>query len=773
VRSGTIAFACGVLALCQLAVLPDPFLVELLPVALLLAAARPRGRLAALATAGFLWAVLRAGLILSGDLPPRLEGADLLLQGTVGSLPVRDGVRVRFRFLPERVRSPPDTWRAPGPLRLSWYGDAPDLRPGDRWLLTVRLKRPHGFMNPGGFDYERWLFGQHVRATGYVRAGAPHRYLGPARGHTVARLRARLAAHIDAALAGHPQHGVVKALAIGARDGIAERQWAVFRATGTGHLMAISGLHVGLVAAIAFWLGRVLWSVPGRTVAFVAAPRVGAVAGLLAALAYAALAGFSVPTQRALVMVGVVMAALLWRRSIQPTVSLAWASLLVLVLDPLAVLAPGFWLSFGAVAVILFGMCARIEARGLWWRWGRVQCLVALGLMPLTLVLFGEHPLVSPLANLIAVPWTGLVVVPLTLAGTALAPFAPAASAAVLSWAGDAAQLVWPLLTRLAELGLVYRAPAAPEPWALAAAGLGVAWLLLPRGAPARWVGGLWLLPLLLSAPPRPVPGAMAITLLDVGQGLAVVIRTHGHVLLFDAGPRYGAHFDAGRAAIVPFLRHHGVTAVDRFILSHGDADHAGGARSVLGGMRVGEVISNDVEAISGQTPAGTAAVPCRVGLRWHWDGIDFRILHPPAGYRGSDNEGSCVLRASGPGGSVLVPGDIEGEAEARLVRVYGPALASDVLIVPHHGSATSSTETFLDAARPRLALLAVGYRNRFKLPNAGVMGRYRARGVPVHATAREGALTVVLAPGHAPGPPRSHRARVRRFWHWTPADTE
>lgn len=764
-RSGTIAFACGVLALCQLRALPDPFVLELLPLALALAAVQPRWRWAALAAGGFLWGVLRAGLILNGDLPAQLEGKDVLMEGTISSLPVSDGVRTRFRFTPQRVLRPEGVWPAPGLVRLSWYDDAPALGPGERWRLTVRLKRPHGFMNPGGFDYERWLFQARIRATGYVRARAAHRRMGVASGYAVERVRHHLAGHIEAALGAHPQAGPVKALSIGARDRISERQWAVFRATGTGHLMAISGLHIGLISGVAFWLARWAWALGGRSTLLVAAPRVGAIAGLLAALAYAALAGFSVPTQRALVMVAIVMSALLLRRRVRPTVSLAWALLLVLALDPFAVLAPGFWLSFGAVAAILFGMSARVGARSLWWRWGRVQCVVALGLLPLTLLFFGEHPVAAPLANLIAVPWVGLVVVPVILAGAALSLAAPGPGGMVLGWGAEGLGLLWPLLQWLSDLDLVYRAPAPPA-WTLVAAVIGAVWLLLPRGAPARWLGGVWLLPLVLSAPARPAPGEMRVTLLDVGQGLAAVIRTRGHVLVYDTGPRYSARFDAGEAVLVPFLRHRGIRAVDRLVLSHGDNDHAGGARTLLREVTVREIVANT------PAPGGAGArppVPCRAGLRWHWDGVDFRVLHPPAGHAARDNDGSCVLRASAPGGSILLPGDIERAAEAALVRNAGGGLASDVVVIPHHGSATSSSESFLRAVRPRYGLLAAGYRNRFGFPHPQVAARYREHGVAVYDTARHGALTLVVAPGGVRAP-RAYRPGVRRFWHHAPS---
>jgi len=754
-RAGTLAFAAGVLLLVRLPALPDPFLVQFLPVLLLAATARSRVlRWPALAACGFLWALLRAALILQGDLPPALEGRDLRLEGVVASLPEGDGLKTRFRFEPVRA---PEAWRRPGTVRLNWYGEAPDLEPGQRWRLTVRLRRARGFMNPGGFDYERWLFRRGIRATGYVRAYAPNRLLGEAPGYAVTRLRHRLSGAIEHALGGHPQLGTVKALAIGARDRIREEQWDVLRATGTGHLMAISGLHVGLVAGAAYALARGLWSwCPGAALRL-AAPRFAALAGLLAAAGYAALAGFSVPTQRALVMVAVVMGAVLLRRNARPSASLAAALALVLILDPFAPLGAGFWLSFAAVALILFGMSGRLGARGVWWRWGRVQVLVGLGLLPCTLALFGEHPLVGPLANLVAVPWVSVTAVPAVLAGTAvLAPW-PELGAGLLGLGAGALALLWPYLEMLEGLGAVYRPSGAPSLWAVLAALPGVAWLLMPRGTPARWVGLAWLLPLVLAAPERPGPGVAHLTLLDVGQGLAAVVETRSHVLVYDTGPRYGPTFDAGRAVVVPFLRRRGIASVDRLVVSHGNTDHAGGLQGVMAGVQVAEVVS-------GEALPGLLARSCHPPLRWRWDGVDFRVFAAAVSAQG--NDASCVLHVQGAGGGILVPGDIERAAEAALVRRWGARLKADVLVVPHHGSRTSSTRAFLQAVAPRMALISSGYRNRFEFPHPDVMARYRGHGIALYGTARHGAISLRIHPERGVVGPELHRREARRFWH-------
>ena len=756
-RSGTIAFLLGVLLFQHLPGLPDAYLIQILPLLLVLSV-RPGLRLPALLGCGFLWALFRAALVLAHPLPVDLEGKDLTVDGVIASVPVRLGVKTQFVLKTNDVLGSSAAWHSPGRIRLNWYGDVPQLRPGERWLLTVRLKRPHGFMNPGSFDYERWLFQRGIVATGYVRDVDANRMIGVSEGHLIATARQHTQNKIDNALDGRQFVGIVKALAIGMRTDISDEQWRILRATGTAHLMAISGLHIGLIAGIVFFLIRTLWPLIGTPALFIAAPSCAAIGAILAALGYAALAGFSIPTQRALVMVVVTMLGILTRRNIPISVSLAWALILVLLLDPFAVLSPGFWLSFGAVAAILWGMSARLSVRNVWWRWGRVHWVVTLGIVPLTMVFFQQHPLLSPCANFFAVPWTGLVVVPLTLVGTGLAFTLPEIGAMVLGWGEGAVALMWPLLSGIADLDLVYTGLATPPLWAIGASVVGVALMLLPKGMPMRWLGTIWLLPLFLASPSRPGEGEIWFTLLDVGQGLAAVIRTREHTLLYDSGPRYSATFDAGRAVVAPYLHQQGIRAVNVLIASHGDNDHVGGLNGLLEGVKVDRIVGNVVSTTLPVTP-------CRAGMRWHWDGIDFEILHPDAQFYDRRNNGSCVLRVSGPGGTVLLPGDIEQKAEVHLIDRYGEDLAVDVLVAPHHGSKTSSTGGFLDATRPRYALFPVGYRNRFHFPHAEVVQSYIDRGIVVLSSARHGAISFRIAPGH-PLSPKLHREHGQRFWH-------
>lgn len=756
-RTGTLAFFAGVLLVLQLADLPDPRLALLLPAVLTLAVANRYARLPALAVAGFLWGVLRADLSLSGGLPQNLEGRDLTLVGTVASVPEREDRALRFELRVERVEGGGDDWDLPVRVRLDWYDPAPVLVPGERWRITARLRRPKGLSNPGGFDYEAWLLLRGLRATGYVRRAPADASLGGPRGAPVNRLRAELAARIDRALGAHPHRGVVKGLVVGLTGEVSDRHWEVFRATGTTHLMAISGSHVVLVAAVAYAAVRWLWAAAGHAALWLAAPRVAAVCALLAAAGYAALAGFSVPTQRAVVMAGVVLLARTWWGRLSAAHALALALLGVLLTDPLSPLAPGFWLSFLAVGVLLLISAERTGRAGPWRRWGRPHLLVAVGLLPITLAVFGENPWLGPVANAVAVPWVGLAVVPGALLGSAVVLAWPAAGAALLELSALAMDGLWSLLTALASLAWTYRGPVHPSVAALAAAGVGVLVALLPRGVPGRWVGLVGLLPLLSPHLPRPVTGEVWLTLLDVGQGLAAVVQTAGHVLVYDAGPRYGPGRDAGSTVVVPFLRRQGLGQVDVLMLSHPDSDHVGGAASVLRGVHV-------LDLRGSPAPGREADRGCAAGEVWTWDGIRFRVLHPLAGSGHAGNDASCVLRVETAGGALLLPGDVEARAEAELV-VAGADLRAEVLVAPHHGSRGASSPAFVAAVAPRHALFATGYRNRFGFPAPQVLARYRAAGAEVHDTARTGAIQVRLD-GEGGIAIQHYRAEHRRFWH-------
>ena len=713
-------------------------------------------------TLGFMWAWLNAALILQRQLPTMLEGQDVVVEGVIASLPEKDTRRVHFEFEVTKLYRGDATFPEPGRIALNWYYSDAKLRVGDTWRLHVRLKRPHGLSNPGGFDYEAWLFRHQIRATGYVRDAMENRLLSShAWNQPVNRLRQDLTHGIDTVLGKREFAGIIRALAVGDRETISHAQWQTLIATGTNHLVAISGLHVGMVAGFAFFLMRSLWSRVTRLSLRWPAPKAGAIAGIIAALGYAVLAGFSIPTQRSVIMVMVVMGSVMQGRKIRPSHVLAWALLLVLLWDPSGVLEPGFWLSFAAVAVIFYGMGQRPSLHGPWWKWGRIQVLIALGLMPLLLILFQRVSLVAPFANLVAVPWVTLVVVPLTLLGAIFILPLPVIGGGFLTLANGALSWLWPLLQGLGHSDYALWMQPAPPLWAYVPALLGTVWMLAPRGIPGRWLGGVLLAPMVLVSPARPQPGEAWFTLLDVGQGLAAVIETAGHVLVFDAGPATGERFDAGSVVVMPFLWHYGIHQIDTLIVSHGDMDHRGGVAAVLEQTKVQRLLTS----VPGKIHWRRGMVEsCMADQTWQWDGVRFRILYPLADQPYHGNDASCVLRVQTSRQSVLIPGDIESRSERLLVEKEAAQLPSDILVVPHHGSKTSSTASFLRAVHPDYALFAVGYHNRYGFPRPAVTARYTEEGARLLDTSRNGAITFRLGAAASPSPD-TFRQQARHYW--------
>lgn len=715
---------------------------------------------------GALWASLRTADLLRHPFPDALARTPLTVEGRIASLPTDLGFAHRFLFQVDRAWSADGKPAAvSGLIRVSWYDAVPDLKAGARWQLPVRLKPRHGLANPGGFDYERWLFEQGVKATGSVRKGATPRLLDPGPGpYWLARWRQAFNAHLARVLGDAPALPLVQALVTGDQSGFERADWEVMARTGTSHLVAISGLNLALVAGVAYWLVRRLWGRLPRLALALAAPRAAAVGGFLAAAAYAGLAGLSVSTRRALIMAAVVFALIFWQRTARHWHGLTLALLGVLLLDPTAVVSYGFWLSFAAVAVLLYHMGQRLPRRDLWNRFGRAQWAVAVGLLPLLLLLFGRASVISPLVNLVAEPLFTLILFPLVL-GAALLSLVPGLGAPLIG----SAYLLQGCLDALARIAALPWAalslPLGPA-WVWPAAWLGVALLLAPRGLPGRWLGLTLLLPLALVRPPVPGPGDAWFTLLDVGQGLAAVVRTRAGTLVYDTGPGFESGFNTGSLAVAPFLATQGVGQLDTLILSHGDRDHAGGAAGLLERVPAVRILSGEPEAL-----ALPGVEPCRAGQHWEWSGVQFRILSPPGDGPSEGNAASCVLRVQAGGRSILLPGDIGRDLEQDLIRRQGSALRSDILVAGHHGSATSTGDAFLAAVDPRLILYSTGYANRFGFPSRAVRQRVSARGIPSVDTAISGAVELrLLADGRLEGPRTWRDGPSGRLWTHRPA---
>ncbi|MGR9000354.1 MAG: DNA internalization-related competence protein ComEC/Rec2 [Gammaproteobacteria bacterium] len=728
--ASALSFLAGLVLVQQFSTLPDSqWLIAGAIVALIMAWLRYwRGLFFVV---GVLWAIVFAMVELADRLPESLEGLDIPVKGIIASLPERDEKRTRFDFI---VTQPAQ--KLPSRLRLSWYYPDQQIKAGQHWSIIVRLKRPHGSLNPGGFDYERWLFTEGIGATGYVRPFPKPVLLGRDSAWTsITVWRQSISDRLSQMLNDSPGLALIKALTIGDSAGITQHQWEVFRKTGTTHLVVISGSHIGLVAGLVYFLALKLWA---RTGLLVWSPqRVAAVAAMFAAVFYAGLAGFSVPTQRSVIMLAIVMFAIFSQRNIRPFNTLAVALFAVLIADPLAVLAAGFWLSFLAVSVIVYAIAGRLGKLGYFVQLIKINWATSVGLSPLLLFFFQQVSVCSPLANFIAVPVISLLVVPSSLLAI-LVMFISPFLASKLFFAVDAAlQGLWWLLAHLAELPFATISHAQPSIWALLFAIPGILLLLAPAGIPARCLSLVMFLPLVFTESKQPETGNINMTLLDVGQGLSVVVQTANHWLVYDAGAKFSAESDLGQSVLLPFLRQRGAGKIDTLIISHGDNDHMGGAASLISGIHTEKVLTSAPKKLSEYSP-----VMCEAGQSWLWDKVRFTILAPSRSLA-SENDSSCVLKVQSENGAVLLTGDIEKAEESRLVKNYGENLKANVLIAPHHGSKTSSTAGFLQAIQPDYVLISAGYKNQFGHPHADVLSRYENIKTKWLNTADSGAITV------------------------------
>ncbi|WP_082576255.1 DNA internalization-related competence protein ComEC/Rec2 [Lysobacter sp. Root604] len=700
-------------------------------------------RLLGVALVGFAWTGLHAGYALSRQLPPEWERRQATVSGRIVEMPAHEVRRTRFAFRVDGGDDQPAPLRG-RLLRLSWYSEdrveRERLRAGQRWRWKLRLRAPRGLRNPGGADAEKYALMQGLSANGYLVAAEQAQLLAPASG--LEALRERLSDRIRDAVAA-PSSRYVRALALGDTRALDERDWEVLRANGLTHLIAISGFHVGLVAGFFALIVRGVWRLRPGLARRWPRPIAAASAAATGALLYAALAGFALPTVRTLLMIAVVAGVRLSRRPFEGAAALALAAIAVLLVDPLAVLGAGFWLSFLGVAWLLWCLPRSGPRPSLLREFLSAQGVATLGLLPACVALFGQASLAGPLANLLAVPWWGLVVVPLALIGTGLDLLWTGAGEGAWRLAALCFDLSWPCFERLATGGLaLWWLPQAPW-FALPLALLGAFWLLLPRGVPGKPLALLLWLPLLWPDRNLPQPGEAELTVIDVGQGLSVHVRTARHELLYDFGPAVVDGYDAGERAVLPTLRALGVRSLDRLVVSHADNDHAGGLEAVARAYP-----GDDRRAPEG---AGIAlARACVAGEAWTWDGVRFRFLHPPPYFPYLRNESSCVLRIDTAHGAVLLTGDIGEVVERDLVRRDRESgrrdLRADVVLVPHHGSRGSSDPAFVAATGARHALISSGYGNRYGHPKPQVLTRWRAAGASVWDTSRGGALRLRLA---------------------------
>ncbi len=739
----------------------------------------------------------RATHYLKQALDPQLQDSTVLMTGRIASLPQRQPRGARFEFVVESASVDGQAVSVPPRVQLAWYGAGswdtqtaptanstdvpgmPNWRAGDRWRLSARLRIPHGNANPFGFDRERWLWEQGLGATGTVRHGpreaAPKR-LGASGSHRLQSWRQSVSLRITERVPDPRTAGVLAALVVGDQSAIDSDDWALFRTTGVAHLMSISGLHVTMFAWLATLVVAALWRSlalrwPGAALR-VPVPLAAGVGGLLMALAYALFSGWGVPAQRTVLMLAVVLALrVLGREWPWPLVWLL-AMVAVLLLDPWALLQAGFWLSFVAVGILFASALSPLQNPsaddGQRWfgprrvlaavrRQLREQTVVTLALAPLTVLLFGQVSVVGWVANMLAIPWVTLLVTPLAMLGVLWAPIWTAAAWAVraldgwLAWLAQWswAALYWPIaplpLSALALFGgvlLVLRLP----------------WVLRALGCLLLWPALGWQVP-------RPAAGNFEVTALDVGQGSAVLVRTAGHSLLFDTGPRYSGQSNAGERVVVPLLRALGERP-DTVVVSHKDSDHDGGSTAVRAAFPQARWLSSfDADL----------AQRCLAGQRWTWDGVDFEVLHPspehyapPNGRALSTNAMSCTLLVSADNTSAWLSGDLDAEHETRLA-LNRPDLRATLMLAPHHGSKTSSSPVLLNTLRPSVVIVQAGFRNPFGHPAEVVLQRYRQREIPWRVSHECGAATWQNG---APGQVFCWRDTHRRYWQAPPDST-
>ncbi|HTM63319.1 MAG TPA: DNA internalization-related competence protein ComEC/Rec2 [Gammaproteobacteria bacterium] len=709
---------------------------------------------------GFAWTAYCALSDEEWNLNREWEGKPVLVTGFVRSLPIINTFGASFDFEVEKLKVNEITLNKSARIRLSWQ-DGNRIKVGDEYQFHARLKRIHGLRNPGGFDYEAYANMNHIRASGSVIAKMPVKYLG----HDflympVNQIRQVLQTRILEHLPTSDTSPWLLALMIGERSLAPQSHWQILRATGTNHLMAIAGLHIGLISGFIHLMVNFLWRKSVRLTGIYPAQLAAASAAISAAWLYSGIAGFSIPTERACLMVTFIIAALLMKRKLPSWHAWGSALIVVIIINPLSVLSESFWLSFGTIALIIFGMCGRLSPGGLWWKWGRVQWVIGFGLIPLSLFFFQQASMVSVAANSIAIPWLGFTILPFCLLADVFLLISPDIAILFLWIADKSLAALWIMLSWFAHIDFAVYSQSIPNLWLLMSTIFGCVILLLPSGAPGKSIGLIWLLPLMLYQHPVPYKNDYWLTILDVGQGLAVVVQTQHHTLLFDAGPKLGS-FDAGESVVIPYLNYQGIKSLDMMVISHGDNDHIGGAEYVQRNMKVKSILTSAVEKFSRHS-----AMHCAFGTKWEWDGVTFQILYPFTGMIQIGNDSSCVLRIDNGRHRILLTGDIEKFAENQLLQNRNISLNANIIAAPHHGSKTSSQKKFLAAVRPNAVIFATGYKNRYHFPHPTVIQHYSEIGSVSYNTMETGALTFKLEKSKSIVFPKMYRYEYLHYWH-------
>lgn len=704
---------------------------------------------------GYCYSALYAMWILNQKIPLSLEIKPVQVEGYIVSIPQQYSYGQSFLFQTEKINGATRLH----PKILVYFKTNHKLLAGDKWRFVVKLKVIHSLQNEGGSDYEAYAYLNNIAAKGMVLTKYPHRKIS--NNHLIVPftyLRQQLFDHLRSFLADLPYQHWMMALIMGERINVPKSDWEILRHTGTNHLFAIAGLHIGIIAGFVYFIS--MFSLKYCTVITKRMPlqKISALVSLAIGIIYAAIAGFSIPTQRAAAMLFAATIFFLRQKPYSLLSTLAFALITILVFDPRVILSESFWLSFITIAFICYCMSMRFAPKGVWWKYGRIQWIIGVGLMPISLFFFKECSLISFVANTIAIPWLAFLLLPWLLIAASLSFFSPIIANYLFILCHYSLAKLWHVLIFLNQLPFASINQAIVNHFILLTTTIAVIIFLLPRGIKGKSLFVIWLLPLFTFSPPKPKAAEVFLTVLDVGQALAVVVRTKHHVLLYDTGLSALSH-NSGTDVIIPYLRNHQLNNIDLMLISHGDNDHLGGAASIFKIINVKKIETSDIKKIN------FAKSDLCLPRKWHWDGIDFTILYPTLTNLNLGNNSSCVLMIDAGRQRVLLTGDIEAYAENKLLELFLP-LRADVIIAPHHGSKTSSTPNFIASVDPKYVIYSVGYHNRYHFPHKIITDRYGTIGAKQLATDKQGAITLKIS-NEKGIVIETVREKQRRFWHY------
>jgi competence protein ComEC len=754
--------------------LNDSYWTSHLPIILALAFLVPKYRIILLILSAYLWAGFCFQLAVNLKLNNSFDNQVVMLSGTVIDIPDFKPHSIRFLFKPDYIEG--YNQKLPNKIRLSWYRSDQLPVAGERWQFKAKLRRPSGFQNPTGFDYERWLLVKRIGATGYIKKSISNQLLDSTPRWNINQLRSKVAQSIDHKCEPCDNQGLIKALTIGYRGDIRLHQKQILNDSGTAHLLAISGLHIGLISGLFYLLGRWLWRVYFFRYRYNRL-EFSAVLSFVAGLTYAALAGFSIPTVRAIVMLGVIFFALKFRLSNNLLNTIATTVVLILIMDPLAIGSPSLWLSVGALLIISFaqyllGNEPLDNQQNNQISWLRklllVQGIFTLMFIPMGIVLFGQVNIAGYLANVVAIPVVSFTLLPLAL----IASFCASINFPYSDWLLIICDrgmtllleyLEWLLESGFEAIGTGYT----PMPLLILSL-LGLAILMLPQAIPGKKLALIVILLPVIWRPEKLEYGGYEMAVLDVGMGTSVIVKTQYHSMVYDFGPGNNAGYSAGSWVVKPYLQYYNISPPDLMIISHVDQDHSGGFHTFKSDFNSATLVSGTPRQIQKRFNLDQPIQTCHGMQPWRWDGVDFEFLAFPktesviSSMSGTNNR-SCVLKIQGYH-SVLLTGDIEAERESWLVSMDPHRLKADLIVAPHHGSSTSSTNDFIYQVLPKAVIFTVGKDNRWNFPKPKVLDRYKAIKSQIYRTDWDGAVNfysdsnVFLI--------ESQRRRHPRLWH-------